>query len=304
MTDVVGRPVLTKPAPDATRPVQASTAPASGRSAVASPTDAGELPPRGGRKGARFLRSRASGWVLVVLVVAFWQVSSQIHFDPTLSAPDRIATTWWHEVTQGTLLAQLGTTLRTMAIGFVIAVPLGVAIGFLMGRSRVVWGLLEPSVEILRLTPVTAILPIFVLFLGVEESMKIAVFLVAGIFPLIINSYAGARSVSKVLSETAQTYRLGWWQTQREIALPAAAPYILVGMRQALGISLVLAVVVGMLAGNDGIGYYILLAQQQFNINQLLAGVVTVAFVGYVLNSVFLVLERRTMRWRRASVSE
>jgi ABC-type nitrate/sulfonate/bicarbonate transport system permease component len=255
------------------------------------------------RIGLRFARSRASGWTLVALLVVFWQVWSTIHFDPTISSPDRIARTWWHEVTAGTLLSQLGLTLKTMAIGFGLALPLGVGIGFLMGRSRIVWGLVEPTVEIMRLTPVTATLPIFVLYLGIGQSMKIAVFLVAGIFPLIINSYAGARSVSKVLSETAQTYRLTWFQTQREIALPAATPYILVGMRQALGVSLVLAVVVGMLAGNDGIGYYILLAQEQFNINRLLAAVITVAFVGYVLNSIFLILERRTMRWRRASLA-
>jgi ABC-type nitrate/sulfonate/bicarbonate transport system permease component len=255
------------------------------------------------RISLRFGRSRASGWTLVALLVVFWQLWSSIHFDPTISSPDRIARTWWHEVTAGTLLSQLGSTLQTMAIGFGIALPLGVGIGFLMGRSRIVWGLVEPTVEIMRLTPVTATLPIFVLYLGIGQSMKIAVFLVAGIFPLIINAYAGARSVSKVLSETAQTYRLSWLQTQREIALPAATPYILVGMRQALGVSLVLAVVVGMLAGNDGIGYYILLAQEQFNINRLLAAVITVAFVGYVLNSIFLLLERRTMRWRRASLA-
>ncbi|MEV8514756.1 ABC transporter permease [Dactylosporangium sp. NPDC051484] len=270
-------------------------------------TGPAERPPasiRVGRSLLRFLRSRASGWTLVALVIVFWQISSEIHFNPTISAPDRIAQTWLHEITQGQLLPDLGRTLRTMAIGFALAVPLGVGIGFLMGRSRIVWGLLEPTVEVLRLTPTTAILPIFVLFLGIGESMKIAVFLAAGIFPMIINAYAGARGVSKVLNQTAQTYRLTWWQTQREIALPYATPFILVGMRQSLGISLVLAVVVGMLAGNDGIGFYILNAQQTFNINQLLAAVVTVAFVGYVFNSIFLLAERRTTRWRRIASGE
>jgi ABC-type nitrate/sulfonate/bicarbonate transport system permease component len=207
-------------------------------------------------------------------------------------------------MTQGPLLGALGESMRMMAIGFGIAVPLGVGIGFLMGRSRAVWGVMEPSVEILRLTPVTAILPIFVLFLGIGDNFQIAVLLAAGIFPLIINSYAGARSVSKVLSETAKTYRLGWLDTQREIALPAAIPFILVGMRQALGASLVLAVVIGMLAGNTGIGYYILNAQQTFNIQQLLAAVLTIAVIGYALNTIFLIIERRSMRWRRGSLGE
>ena len=133
--------------------------------------------------------------------------------------------------------------------------------------------------------------------------MKIAVFVVAGVFPMIINSYAGARSVSKVLHETALTFRLSWWQTQREVAFPSATPFILVGLRQALGISLVLAVVVGMLAGNSGIGYYIMQAQQEFNMSRLLAAVITVAAVGYLLNAIFLILERRTTRWRGVTLA-
>ncbi|MFF0572492.1 ABC transporter permease [Streptosporangium saharense] len=255
---------------------------------------------RARRNARRYFRSRVSGWTLVALVVVLWELYSNVDYDPTISSPSRIAETWWGEATTGDLLNQLTITLRTMAEALALAVPLGVGIGFLMGRSQVIWGLLEPLVEILRLTPATAILPIYILFLGLGDQMKVAVFLTGGIFPMIINSYAGARGVSKILSETAQTFRLSWLQTQREIALPFAMPYILVGMRQSLGMSLVLAVVIGMLAGNDGIGYYLMFAQQNFNLRQLLAGVLTVAFVGYVFNAVFLLLERRVTRWRRS----
>ena len=247
-----------------------------------------------------YLRSRALGWTLVGLILVVWQVSSAIHNDPAISAPFQIAQAWWQQLTHGSLPGALATSLKTMIIGFAIAVPLGVGIGFLMGRSRVIWGLLEPLVEIIRLTPVTAILPVYVLFFGIGTTMQIAVFLTAGLFPLIINSYAGAQGVSKILNETAQTFRLSWLQTQREIALPFAVPYILVGMRQALGNSLVFAVVIGMLVGENGIGYYILGAQQDFDVDQLLAGVVSVAAVGYLFNAIFLLLERRATRWRRA----
>ena len=202
-------------------------------------------------------------------------------------------------MTEGDLLPALLETLRTMAIGYAIALPVGIAIGFLMGRVRIVWATLEPLVEILRLTPATAVIPVFILFLGLGDPMKIAVFLLAAIFPVLLNSYAGARSVSRILRETAQTFRLGWWRTQWEVALPAAIPFILVGARQALGLSLVMAVVIGMLAGNGGIGYYILMAQQALNIPQLFAAVATVAAVGYGLNALFLALERRFTRWRR-----
>jgi ABC-type nitrate/sulfonate/bicarbonate transport system permease component len=133
--------------------------------------------------------------------------------------------------------------------------------------------------------------------------MKILVFLLSAVFPLLMTSYAGARSLSRTLKETAQTFQLGWWATQWEVALPAAMPYILVGMRQALGTSLMMSVVVGMVAGNDGIGYYILEAQQAFNIRKLLAATVLVAFVGYAMNAIFLALESHITRRRGAGLN-
>lgn len=251
------------------------------------------------RLASRYFTSRAFGWTLVLLIIAFWQVSSLIRYVPSLSSPSRILGAFYDELFRGgTLLEQLLLTLRTMAIGLAFAFPLGVVIGFLMGRVRVVWGALEPIVEIVRLTPATAILPILILFLGLGDAMKTSIFLITAIFPLILNSYAGARSVSRTLAETASTFQLTWMETQTQIALPAALPFILVGIRQAIGQSLVIAVVVGIITGNDGIGYYILFHQQAFNVPSLLAGVLAIAAVGYLLNAAFLVLEKRLVSWR------
>lgn len=251
----------------------------------------------------RYTRSRLLGWTLIVVLVTAWQVSSIIDYIPTVSSPALIFETLVADLAGGDLLWALLDTLRTMGIGFAIAVPLGIAIGFLMGRVRVIWALLEPIVEIVRLHPTSAILPILILFLGLGDPMKITAFLVTAIFPLLMTAYAGARSVSPTLRETAQTFQLNWWQTQWEVALPSALPFILVGVRQALGASLLMAVVVGILAGNSGIGFYILEAQQALDIRALLAGVITVALVGYLLNSLFLLLERRLTRWRRTDTT-
>ncbi len=244
------------------------------------------------------VRTRVTGWILVAGIVAAWQIKANIAFDPTIQSPWLVAKEWVKEIKDGEMLNMLWISLRTMIIGNAIAVPIGVGLGFLMGRSRVVWGLFEPLIEIIRLTPVTAILPIYVLFLGLGDQFQIAVFLTAGLFPMVINSYAGARAVSKVLSETGLTYRLTWFQTQREIALPFAWPYIVVGLRQSVAHSLVLAVIIGMLAGNDGIGYYLFQAQEAFNVLRVLSVVLTVAVVGYAINAVFVVLERRVRRHR------
>lgn len=245
---------------------------------------------------SRFVSSRALGWSVICVLLVLWQISAWISYNPTVSSPIQIGQTLGEELAGGALLWALLDTLRLLVIGFAIAAPFGIALGFLMGRVRFFWALLEPVVEIARAKPTTAIIPVLILFFGIGDTMKILVFLLSAIFPLLMTSYAGAQSLSKTLRETAQTFKLGWLQTQIEVALPAALPYILVGMRQALGTSLMMSVVVGMVAGNDGIGFYILEAQQSFNIRKLLAATVLVAAVGYLINSLFLVLEKRFTR--------
>ncbi|QCJ01173.1 ABC transporter permease [Agrobacterium larrymoorei] len=248
-----------------------------------------------------FFASRAFGWTVLAGLLATWQLFSWIKFNPTVSSPLLIGQTLAIELWGGDLLWPLIDTLYLLAIGFVIAAPIGIGLGFLMGRVRIIWALLEPVVEIARAKPTTAIIPVLILFFGVGDLMKILVFLLSAIFPLLMTSYAGARSLSRTLKETAQTFRLSWWATQWEVALPAAMPFILVGMRQALGTSLMMSVVVGMVAGNDGIGYYILEAQQAFNIRKLLAATVLVAAVGYIINAIFLALESHISRRRGAA---
>jgi ABC-type nitrate/sulfonate/bicarbonate transport system permease component len=250
-----------------------------------------------------FFRSRLLGWTALAAAVAAWQISSTVEYNPTVSSPARIGSELIDGLLGGEMLWSMLDTLRTMAIGFAIAVPVGIGLGFLMGRVRVVWALLEPTVEVARLHPTSALIPVLILFLGLGDSMKISVFLLSAIFPLLMTTYAGAKSVSPTLSETAKTFQLSWIRTQWEIALPSSLPYILVGMRQALGAALLMSVVVGMLAGNSGIGYFILEAQQSLNITKLLAAVVTVAAVGYLLNSIFLIIERRSTRWRRTDTT-
>ncbi len=251
----------------------------------------------------RYLGSRGFGWSVLAMLLLAWQVSAWSSYNPTVSSPFLIGETLVIELWGGDLLHALLDTLRLLVIGFVIAAPIGVGLGFLMGRVRIVWALLEPVVEIARAKPTTAIIPVLILFFGVGDLMKVLVFLLSAVFPLLMTAYAGARSLSRTLRETAQTFQLSWWATQWEVARPSALPYILVGVRQALGTSLMMSVVVGMVAGNDGIGYYILEAQQAFNIRKLLAATVLVALVGYSINAIFLFLESYLSR-RRGSLQD
>lgn len=248
--------------------------------------------------GRHYFRSRAFGWTIVAILLVAWQVLASSYPMPQLPALSEIYATWIEQITAGDLLIALGDTMRITAIGFVVATAVGIVLGFLMGRVSVIWGAAEPAVELLRQIPITALLPLLILYLGIADSFKITIVVLAASFPILLNSFAGARSVSKTMRQTAQTFQLSWLQTQLEIGLPAALPFILVGMRQALGVTLVIAVVTGMLAGNSGIGYFILQAQQVLDIRSLFAGILTVAAAGYALNVIFLAVEQRLTRWR------
>jgi ABC-type nitrate/sulfonate/bicarbonate transport system permease component len=251
-----------------------------------------------------YFSGRAFGWTIVALLLVIWQLVATAHRMPQLPALSDIWATWVDQAFNGDLLTALADTMRITAIGFALATLVGIALGFLMGRVAVVWGAAEPAVELLRQIPITALLPLLILYLGIADSFKITIVVLAATFPILLNAFAGARSVSKTMRQTAQTFQLSWLETQFEVGLPAALPYILVGMRQSLGVTLVVAVVTGMLAGNSGIGYYILQAQQILDVRALFAGIFTVAAVGYLLNTVFLIIERRLTRWRTFASSQ
>jgi len=260
--------------------------------------------PRLGTAIAGYFKSRAFGWSIVAILLAVWQIAATAVTMPELPPLSAIFTEWHEQWASGELSAALLDTLKVAAIGYALATLLGTTVGFLMGRVRVIWAAAEPPVELLRQIPVTALLPLLILYLGIGDQMRITVVVIVASFPIILNSFAGARSLSRTMRMTAQTFRLSWLQTQIEIGLPSALPFILVGMRQALAMTLVMAVVTGMLAGNSGVGYFILQAQQVLNVRALFAGIFTVAAVGYALNLVFLLIERRVTRWRRIGAAE
>ncbi len=251
------------------------------------------------RQAARgYLSSRALGWTIVVALLLLWQFVSTAYRMPQLPPLTEIGEVWLDQIVNGGLPAAVADTMRITAIGYLAATVVGVTLGFLMGRVAVVWGAAEPAVELLRQIPITALLPLLILYLGIGDSFKIVIVVLAAVFPILLNAFAGARSLSRTMRMTAETFQLSWLQTQIEIGLPAALPFILVGMRQALGVTLVLAVVTGMLAGNSGIGYFILQAQQVLDVRSLFAGIFTIAAIGYFLNASFLIVEQRLTRWR------
>jgi ABC-type nitrate/sulfonate/bicarbonate transport system permease component len=270
---------------------------------VRDPDERAAAPHPAGRRPwvVRALRNRLFGWLVFAAVLVVWQRYSATHPSPRYATVTDVAADWWLQIRGGPLLTAALQTLRTMAIGYAVAAVLAVVIGVLMARVRLVYVLLEPPLELLRPMPISAVIPLLMLYLGIDDAMKITVVSVAAFFHILLNAYSGAGSTHRTMMDTARTFGLSWRQTMTEVVIPAAAPSIFVGLRSALAASLVISVVVGMIAGNDGLGHLLMIEQQSFQVTDLIVGAVSVAMLGYLLNTAFLLIEKRVLHWHHGA---
>lgn len=248
------------------------------------------------KRGAAY---RLAGVGLLVGLLVAWELGVQFSAvqSPSLPPVSRILASWWDLLVSGELLSELGSSLYRMAMGYAIAAVLGISLGLLMGYYRFFYGLLEPLVELLRPIPTPAYIPIAILFLGLDTEMKVFLIGIATFFPVLLNTVAGVRQVERVQIDTGRTFGLGSRQIVRQIVLPSALPNIFTGLRVSLGIGLIMVVISEMVAANSGIGYFILQAQRSFRVPEMYAGIFTLAVVGYLLNQLFLSVERRVVHW-------
>ncbi len=243
--------------------------------------------------------TRWLGVGLIVVLLLVWEVAAATGRMPSLSFPrmSEILAAWWRLILSGELPRELADSLWRMFAGYFIGVLLGVLLGLLMGYFRFFYNLLEPITEVLRPIPSPAYLPIVILFLGIDDEMKVFMIAFASLFPVLINTYSGVRSVDPIQLQTARTFGVTGRKLIWQIVLPASSPYIFTGMRVSLAVALIVMVISEMVAASSGIGYFILSAQRGFQIREMFAGVLTLAVVGYALNRLFVAIENRVLAW-------
>jgi ABC-type nitrate/sulfonate/bicarbonate transport system permease component len=185
-----------------------------------------------------------------------------------------------------------------MIYGWLLASFLGVALGALIGSSRVARDYLGPSLEFLRPLPASAIAPVAIAFFGLSNAMVLGVIGFGTLWPMLLATIHGFAAVEPRLIEVARVLKLSRAQVIWKIALPNALPDILAGMRFALTVALILSVVGEMLASQEGLGHRILLAARSFRSADLFAGVILLGAVGFASNTMLALAERRLLRWR------
>ena len=241
------------------------------------------------------------GWLVFAAAIGIWEAMARSEGSFLVPPASAVAERAWHVWPTPEFLSDVEASLRRLAAGYAIGASVGVAVGVPMGSSRRVRQSLEPLVELLRATPAIALVPALIVILGLGDRMRIAVIAFGVVFPVLVNSMDGVRAASPELRETALLLRMGRVERILRVDLPAALPSIFAGLRVAVSIGLVMVVVSEFVGGGDGLGHYIRVEQVQFNIPEMYAGILFLGLLGFVLNGVFLLVERRTLSWHHGA---
>jgi ABC-type nitrate/sulfonate/bicarbonate transport system permease component len=236
----------------------------------------------------------------VVLVAAWWFASAgstDFYFPPLATIVEVFPETWFGP----RLVDDVLPSLARLGIGYAAALLLGVGLGVVIGSNRWVRATTEPLLEFLRAIPPPVLVPILILVAGIGDTMKVLVIVSGCLWPVLLNTVEGVRSVDGVLADTCATYRirgrLRWWH----LVVRSASPQIVTGARQALSIGIILMVISEMFAANSGLGYSVIQFKDGFRIPQMWSGVLLLGLLGVLLSVLFRLVEHRVLSWYHGS---
>ena len=241
-------------------------------------------------------------WALPAALVAFWQVAAQAGWlsSRILPEPWQVLTAFWSLAESGELWSHLRTSLWRAAVGFGIGAGLGLLLGLLNGSSRRAETLLDTTLQMIRNIPALALIPLVILWFGIDETAKLFLLAVGVFFPVYLNTFHGIRSADQGLIEMARSYGLSGWALYRDVILPAALPSILVGVRFSLGLVWVLLIVAETISAQSGIGYMTMNAREFLQTDVVLVGILLYALLGKAADLAARALERHFLRWNPA----
>ncbi|MCL4519267.1 MAG: ABC transporter permease subunit [Thaumarchaeota archaeon] len=248
-------------------------------------------------------RSKLVGMLPIAGVLVIWQLISQFGIVPALYLPSVTAIVYqlYLSFVGGNPLyaipSNFAFTIQRMMISFFIASIFGVTTGLLLGLHKRTYLLFETLIEVFRAMPGVVLIPFFILIVGINDEMYIAFIAFATVWPVLINTIDGAKSIEPLLFDVAKSLKIVGLRRFVKITIPAASPYIVSGLRIALLLSLLITIAVEFVVGRNGLGWSIIFAQQEQNIRLLYAELLLLALTGYLLNEAFALIENRLMKW-------
>jgi ABC-type nitrate/sulfonate/bicarbonate transport system permease component len=234
---------------------------------------------------------------LPAILFALWWVlsadSESFYFPPLPEILDALVEEWLGP----RLLDDVLPSVVRLLAGFALAVLVSLVLGVLIGTYRSVRDVTEPVLEFFRAIPPPALVPIFLLIFGIDNTFKVIVIAFGCMWPILLNTVEGVRAVDDVLSDTGRVYRLTGWARLRRLVLPAASPQIFAGLRQGLSVAIILMVISELFAASNGLGFAIVQYQRTFAIPEMWAGMIVLGILGVLLAAIFRIVENRQLSW-------
>lgn len=196
-------------------------------------------------------------------------------------------------------LMEVWTSLYRALGGFAAAALVGIFLGILMGRSKTIAGLLDPLFSGTYAVPKLALFPIFIFVFGIGSLSKVALVFLECLYPIVIMSYAGARSVDRALLWSARNMGASRADILRRVVIPATAPFIFAGFRVAVPVAMIVVVITEMVSSADGLGYLVIYALSSLRTDRMLAVVVVIALLGYALDKAVVLARDRLIYWEK-----
>lgn len=245
---------------------------------------------------------RIAPWLLPAAIVAIWQIASATGWlsSRILPSPEGVVEAFWSLSVSGELWQHLTISAWRAFIGFSIGGAIGLTLGLISGLSR--WGerLLDTSIQMLRNVPHLALIPLVILWFGIDETAKIFLVALGTLFPIYINTWHGIRNIDRGLVEMARSYGLSGFALFIHVILPGALPSIMVGIRFALGLMWLTLIVAETISANAGIGYLAMNAREFLQTDVVVVAIILYALLGKLADLSAQWLERSWLRWNPA----
>lgn len=269
------------------------------RSAMIGPAEA--APP------ARSLWQRvepaALGTMSIVVLLLVWEFLPRIvpmkeGTKLFFAVPSQIIGTLWQMFATGAIWAPLGVSAIAFAVGLGIAVAVGLPIGILLGRSNTLNAMFDPFITAFNATPRLVFLPLLMLWFGIGLWSKVAIVFLGAVFPLLINTYEGVRNADKRLINVVRSFGANEWDIARLVVVPNALPFIMVGLRLAIGRAILGVVVAEFFGAQDGLGVVMVRAASSFKVDVVFAGLIVFAVLSLIMTGLVKLIEEHMSRWR------
>jgi ABC-type nitrate/sulfonate/bicarbonate transport system permease component len=246
-----------------------------------------------------FLRRHAPFWVSLAIGIGAWEIAGRSTSAAFMVPFSETVVRLWQLVLSGEFIREFLDSAKLFLTGFVLALNVGMPLGMLLARVRVLRIAIEPYLMIVYATPMVALIPFILSMIGFGFAPKVLVVFLFAVFPVLYNTVEGARSIKPELLEVAKSYRSNEWALWREVMLPYTLPYAMTGVRQSIGRALVGMIAAEFFLSSTGLGQLIMSASQNFDTGGVFASILVIALIGVGLMRLGLMVERHFARWRQ-----